>query len=96
MKTSAAYRAPFGTATFSRITGAKLNVWEDAVEVTFADGLAFLADHSEIRRANQIQGKPAVKEIVLDKHGIGFDIVYADGQRAEVSWSFVRELPRHG
>ena len=93
MKTPTTYRVPFGSATFSQIIGVKVNVWEDALEVTFADGLSFLADHEEIRKANRIKGRPAVKEVFLDEHGIGFDISYVDGQHAEVSWSFVRELP---
>jgi hypothetical protein len=62
--------------------------------VEFDDGLSFLEPHATIRKANKIAAKAEPVEIVLeDECRIGFDVRYNNGQTAEVSWAFIRELP---
>ena len=47
-----------------------------------------------IRKANKIFAKAEPVEIVLEEEcRIGFDVRYNNGQTAEVSWAFIRELP---
>ena len=72
-------KVPFGTAKMVRVTGAKYLAWEDAFEVDFEDGLTFLEPHATIRKPDE---EPC----------IGFFVHYHNGQTAEVSWSFIREL----
>src|SRR5882724_9315939 len=87
-------KVPFGTAKMLRVTGAKYLAWEDAFEVDFEDGLSFLEPHSTIRKANKILPKAQPVRVELDeKPCIGFFVHYDNGQTAEVSWSFIRELP---
>jgi hypothetical protein len=77
-----------------RVTGAKYLAWEDAFEVDFEDGLTFLKPHGTIRKANKIAVSAKPVRVELDEEPcIGFFVHYDNGQTAEVSWSFVRELP---
>jgi hypothetical protein len=86
-------KVPFGTAKMIRVTGAKYLAWEDAFEVDFEDGLTFLEPHETIRKANKISSAARLVRIELDEEPcIGFFAYYDNGQIAEVSWSFVREL----
>jgi hypothetical protein len=87
-------KVPFGTAKMVCVTGAKYLAWEDAFEVDFEDGLTFLEPHATIRRANKISANAKPVRVELDEEpSIGFFVHYDNGQTAEVSWSFVRELP---
>jgi hypothetical protein len=53
-----------------------------------------LEPHSTIRRASKISPKAGFVSIeVEDWTHSGFFVHYDNGQRAEVSWSFIRELP---
>jgi hypothetical protein len=77
-----------------RVTAAKYLAWEDAFEVDFEDGLTFLEPHETIRRANKISANANPVRVELDEEPcIGFFVRYDNSQTAEVSWSFVRELP---
>ena len=90
-------KVPFGTAKMLRVTGAKYLAWEDAFEVDFEDGLTFLEPHATVRRANKIYEKAQPARVELDEEPcIGFFVHYDNGQTAEVSWSFIRELPPKG
>ncbi len=94
MKTLNPLKVPFGTAKFSRVKNATYRQWEDAFEVEFDDGLSFLEPHATIRKANKIVSKAMPVSVELDdelRHG--FFVHYDNGQVAEVSWSFIRELP---
>jgi hypothetical protein len=76
-----------------RVTGAKYLAWEDAFEVDFEDGLTFLEPHTTIRKANKISANAKIVRVEPDeKPCIGFFVHYDNGQTAEVSWSFIREL----
>ena len=87
-------KAPFGKAKFSRLKNVSYRQWEDAFEVEFDDGLSFLEPHRTIRRANRILPKATVARVEMDeKLRHGFFVHYDNGQVAEVSWSFIRELP---
>ena len=87
-------KVPFGTAKMLRVTGAKYLAWEDAFEVDFEDGLSFLEQHGTIRKANRISPKAQPVRVELDeKPCLGFFVHYDTGAVAEVSWSFIRELP---
>jgi hypothetical protein len=90
-------KLPFGTAQMVRISGAKYLAWEDAFEVDFEDGLTFLEPHHTIRKANKIAAAARPARVELDEEPcIGFFIHYDNGQTAEVSWAFIRELPPKG
>ena len=94
MRTLNQLKVPFGTAKMVRVTGAKYLGWEDAFEVDFEDGLSFLEPHGTIRKANKISRKAQPVQVGLDEEPcIGFFVHYDNGQVAEVSWSFIRELP---
>jgi len=87
-------KVPFGRAKMLRVTGAKYPAWEDAFEVDFEDGLTFLEPHITIRKANKIAAGAKPVRVELDEEPcIGFFVHYDNGQTAEVSWSFIRELP---
>ena len=87
-------KVPFGTAKMVRVTGAKYLAWEDAFDVEFDDGLSFLEPHKTIRRANKISpGAVPVRVSVPKKFRTHFKIEYDNGEIAEASWSFIRELP---
>lgn len=94
MRTINQLKVPYGTAKMVRVTGAKYLAWEDAFEVDFEDGLSFLESHHTIRKANHISPKAIPVRVDLDEEPcIGFFVHYDTGETAEVSWSFVRELP---
>lgn len=94
MKTLNPLKVPFGTAKGVALRGVRYLQWEDAFEVDFEDGLTFLEPHATIRKANKISPKATVQRVEMEdelKHG--FFVHYDNGQTAEVSWAFVRELP---
>ena len=94
MKVLNPLKAPFGKAKFSRVRNAAYRQWEDAFEVEFDDGLSFLEPHKTIRKANKISASAVVESVeVEDELCHGFFVHYDNGQTAEVSWSFIRELP---
>jgi hypothetical protein len=94
MKSTLNLKAPFGQARFSRIRGVRYLAWEDAFDVDFDDGLSFLEPHTAIRKASKISAKAKPVKVVLDDElREGFDVTYDTGETAEVSWSFIRELP---
>ena len=87
-------KKPFGTARMVDLTAVRYLAWEDAFEVDFEDGLTFLEPHSVIRKANKITPKAQVERVELeDECQSGFYVHYDNGQTAEVSWAFIRELP---
>ena len=87
-------KVPFGTAKGVRLRNVRYVQWEDAFDVDFDDGLAFLEPHKTIRKANKIAAKAIVQSVELDQElRSGFFVHYDNGQTAEVSWSFIRELP---
>ena len=94
MKTLNPLKVPFGTAKGVQLRNARYLQWEDAFEVDFADGLTFLEPHTTIRKANKIAPKAKIERVELDEElRHGFFVHYDNGQVAEVSWAFVRELP---
>jgi hypothetical protein len=94
LKTAGTVKKPFGTATDSPVKHARYLDWEDAFAVEFDDGLSFLEPHQAIRRANKISPEAIpVRVSVPRKFRTHFKIEYDNGQVAEVSWSFIRELP---
>ena len=94
MKTPVQLKKPHGKGQFARVRHARYLGWEDAFDVEFEDGLSFLEPHATIRKANKIAAKAEPVEIVLDEEcRIGFEVRYDNGQVAEVSWAFIRELP---
>jgi hypothetical protein len=94
MKSLSHLKKPFGTAKMVRIKSVRYLAWEDAFDVEFDDGLSFLEPHQTIRKASKISPKAQPVEVVLDDEcHIGFEVRYDKGQPAEVSWSFIRELP---
>ena len=94
MKIGVQLKKRYGKATFSRVKHARYLGWEDAFDVEFADGLCFLEPHSTIRKANRISAKAVPVCVQVDKElGSHFKVTYSTGEVAEVSWSFIRELP---
>ena len=94
MKHSVQLKKPYGKGTFSRVRNARYLSWEDAFDVEFEDGLSFLEPHSTIRKANRIAPKALPIRVQVDEElGSHFKVTYDNGQAAEVSWSFIRELP---
>ena len=94
MKTSVQLKKPYGEATFSRVRHARYLGWEEAFEVEFEDGLCFLEPHAAIRKANRISTRAVPVSVEVDEDlGSHFKITYDNDQTAEVSWSFIRELP---
>jgi hypothetical protein len=87
-------KKPYGKGVFSRVRHARYLGWRDAFEVDFDDGLSFLEPHKTIRTANKISPKAVVQSVELDEElRHGFFVHYDNGQTAEVSWAFIRELP---
>ena len=87
-------KVPFGKAKFSRIKNVRYLSWEDAFDVEFEDGLCILEPHATIRRANKISPKARFDHLEIeDWHQSGFFVHYDNGQTAEISWAFIRELP---
>jgi len=94
MKSLTNLKKPFGTAKMVRIKGVRYLAWEDAFDVEFEDGLSFLEPHKTIAKANKVSAGASPVEVVLDEESrIGFEVRYDNGQVAEVSWAFIRELP---
>ena len=94
MKVLNPLKAPFGKARFSNVKNVCHHQWEDAFAVEFDDGLSFLEPHKTIRKANKISAKAVVDHVELDEElRHGFFVHYNNGQVAEVSWAFIRELP---
>jgi hypothetical protein len=62
--------------------------------VEFDDGLSFLEPHNAIKKTNKISpGAVLVRVSVPKKFRSHFKVEYDTGETAEVSWSFMRELP---
>jgi hypothetical protein len=94
MKASVQLKKPYGKGAFSRMRNARYLGWDDAFDVEFEDGLCFLEPHSTIRKANKILSKATPVSVEVDEElGSHFKVTYDTGEIAEVSWSFVRELP---
>ena len=95
MKTAGKYaKAPFGKGKFAKLKNVRYLSWEDAFDVEFADGLCILEPHATIRRANKIAPKAGFQRLEIDDWcQAGFYVHYDNGQVAEVSWAFIRELP---
>ncbi|HYV28973.1 MAG TPA: hypothetical protein VFA77_15665 [Candidatus Eisenbacteria bacterium] len=94
MKVLNPLKAPFGKGKFSRLKNVTYRQWEDAFEVEFDDGLSFLEPHSTIRKANKISSKAVVDHVEQEEElRHGFFVHYDNGQVAEVSWAFIREMP---
>jgi hypothetical protein len=94
MKTVSNVKKPFGKASYSPVKHARYLDWEDAFDVEFDDGLSFLEPHKTIRKANKISPDAIPTRVsVPKKFRTHFKIEYDNGQTAEVSWSFIRELP---
>lgn len=94
MKTLNPLKAPFGKGTFSRLKNVSYYQWEDAFAIEFDDGLSFLEPHKTIRKANKISSRAKPVRVELDEElRHGFFVHYDNGQVAEVSWAFIRELP---
>ena len=94
MKTSVQLKKPYGKGKFSRVKHARYLGWEDAFDIEFEDGLCFLEPHATIRKANHIDLKTTPVRVEVDEElRSHFKVTYDNGQVAEVSWSFIRELP---
>jgi hypothetical protein len=94
MKTLNPLKAPFTKGKYSPIRNVRYLQWEDAFEVDFDDGLSFLEPQKTIRKANKIAAAATVQSIAVEPETrSGFFVHYDNGQTAEVSWAFVRELP---
>ena len=87
-------KVPFTKGRFSQIKNVRYLSWEDAFDVEFGDGLCILEPHANIRKANKISSKAKFDRLEIDDWcRAGFDVHYDNGQIAEVSWAFIRELP---
>lgn len=85
---------PYGQGVYSRVRRARYLGGEDTFDVEFEDGLGFVEPHAAIRKANQIAAKAGPVNVVVDTDlGSHFKVTYDNGQVAEVSWAFIRELP---
>jgi hypothetical protein len=95
MKTAAKNaKVPFATGKFSRVKNVRYLSWEDAFDVEFEDGLCILEPHGTIRKASKISPRAKFDHLEIeDWCQAGFFVHYDNGQTAEVSWSFIRELP---
>src|SRR2546428_1393842 len=94
MKVLNPLKMPYGKGKFARLKDVSYHQWEDAFAVEFDDGLSFLEPHKTIRKANKISVRAKPVQVELDedlRHG--FFVHYDNGQIAEVSWAFIRELP---
>ncbi|MDQ6630800.1 MAG: hypothetical protein M3Y82_03470 [Verrucomicrobiota bacterium] len=87
-------KLPFGKGKFSKIKNVRYLSWEDAFDVEFEDGLCILEPHTTVRRANKILPKARFDHLEIeDWCQSGFFVHYDNGQIAEISWAFIRELP---
>jgi hypothetical protein len=94
VKNAVQLKKPFGHAEFSRVKHVRYLGWEDAFDVEFEDGLCFLEPHATIRKANGIASAAIPVRVEVDEElGSHFRIAYDNGQTAEISWAFIRELP---
>jgi len=94
MSNTTQLKKPYGKGTFSRIVHVRYLGWEDAFDVEFEDGLCFLEPNAKVRKANRIPAKAIPVQVEVDRELGGHFRVRCDtGDIAEVSWSFVRELP---
>lgn len=94
MKATKNAKMPFGTAKFSPVKNVRYLSWEDAFDVEFEDGLCILEPHSTIRAASKVSASAKFDRLEIeDWTRSGFFVHYGNGQTAEVSWSFIRELP---
>ena len=94
MKIVSTVKKRFGKAKYSPMKHARFLDWEDAFDVEFDDGLSFLEPHSTIKKANEISAEAVpIGVSVPKKFRSHFKVEYDTGETAEVSWSFVRELP---
>ena len=94
MKATKSAKVRFGTGKFSRIKNVRYLSWEDAFDVQYDDGLCILEPHPTIRKANKISPSTKFDRLEIeDSTRGGFHVHYDNGQTAEVSWSFIRELP---
>ena len=94
MKVLNPLKAACGKGKFSRLKDVSYHQWEDAFAVEFDDGLCFLEPHASIRAANRIARRAVVESVELEEElRHGFFVHYDNGQVAEVSWAFIRELP---
>jgi hypothetical protein len=94
MKTVVRLKKPYGKGTFSRVKNARYLGWEDAFDIEFEDGLCFLEPHATIRKANHISTRATPVRVEVDEElGSHFKVTYDTGEVAEVSWSFIREMP---
>jgi len=86
-------KVPFGKGKFSKVKNVRFLSWEDAFDVEFEDGLCILEPHATIRKANKISPKAKFDRLEIeDWCQAGFYVHYNNGQTAEVSWAFIREL----
>jgi hypothetical protein len=93
MKTVVNLKKPFGTVKMVEVAHVRYLPWEDAFDVEFEDGISFLEPHKTVRRANKIDSKATPVRVELDEEcRLGFFVHYDNGQVAEVSWAFIREL----
>ena len=87
-------KMPFGKGKFSKVKNVRYLSWEDAFDVEFEDGLCILEPHATIRKANKISPKAKFDHLEIeDWCQASFYLHYNNGQTAEVSWAFIRELP---
>ena len=87
-------KVPFTKGKFSKVKNVRYLSWEDAFDVEFADGLCILEPHATIRRANKISPRAKFDHLEIeDWCQAGFFVHNDNGQTAEVSWAFIRELP---
>ncbi len=94
MKIVSTVKKSFGKAKYSPVKHARYLDWEDAFDVEFDDGLSFLEPHNTIKKANKISPDAVpVRLSFPKKFRSHFKVEYDTGETAEVSWSFVRELP---
>ena len=86
-------KVEFGKGRFSKIKNVRYLSWEDAFDVEFEDGLCILEPHASIRKANKIASDARFNHLEIEDwcHS-GFYVHYDNGQVAEISWAFIREL----
>jgi hypothetical protein len=94
VKTVSTAKRPFSKGNYSPVKRARYLDWENAFDVEFDDGLSFLEPHGTIKKANKISAEAVpVRVSVPKKFRSHFKIEYDTAEIAEVSWSFIRELP---
>ena len=94
LKKTGAKKLPFGNAKYSRIKNVEYIAPEDVFKIEFEDGQVVREPHAAIRKANEISPSAKFARLKIeDWTKSGFVGYYDNGQTAEVSWSFLRELP---